>query len=77
MYIVCLGDNNWTTVEPEDPDDNSVNITGLTFGEEYEVVVVARDGEGNEQPSDPVLVTLGQNPGQLYTKKANSFLLLK
>ncbi len=51
-------------VNPEDEDDNSVNITGLTFGEKYDIVVVARDGAGKEEESKPVTVTLGTNPGQ-------------
>ena len=51
-------------MEPESDDENKVNITGLTYGEKYEVVVVARDGDGNEKEGEPVTVTLGQNPGQ-------------
>ena len=52
-------------MEPENDDENKVNITGLTYGEKYEVVVVARDGAGNEKEGTPVTVTLGQTPGQL------------
>ena len=64
VMLVVAGDDEWTEVYPEDDDENSVNITGLTFGEKYEIQVVAKDGAGNEQPGDPVTVTLGTNPGQ-------------
>ena len=56
-------------MEPENDDENKVNITGLTFGEKYEVVVVARDGAGNEKEGKPVTVTLGHTPGQYYIVK--------
>ena len=56
-------------MEPENDDENKVNITGLTYGEKYEVVVVGRDGAGNEKEGKSVTVTLGQNPGQYYFVK--------
>ena len=64
-------------MEPENDDENKVNITGLTYGEKYEVVVVARDGAGNEKEGTPVTVTLGQTPGQCCVVRTVIFLLLK
>jgi uncharacterized integral membrane protein len=59
------GDAEWKEVKPED-NNNWANISGLTHGDVYEIVIVAKNGNDKtkETPSDTRRVTVGVLEGQ-------------
>ena len=57
LKCCAVGDPDWTRQDDSD-GNNRVNITDLTYGETYEVVIVAVNKAG-ETESDPKLVAVG------------------
>jgi len=51
-------DTEWLETDPEG-EHNWLNVTDLEPGETYEIVVIARNGNGDETSSEPKYITIG------------------
>ena len=59
-----------------DEDHHWTNISGLDFGDEYEIVIVAVNGAGEETRSDPKRVQVGVKPGESRWSFSKSVFLI-
>lgn len=67
--FACIDSVNWKSSDLEN-EHNWINVTELESGAEYEFLVVAQNNDGEETKSDPQIIFIKSQEGNICSNSS-------